>query len=352
LISIILPTYNEKNNLKELFYKIDNSLDGEDYEIILVDDNSPDGTAEEARRLSKQYPVKVFVRRKNHGLSQSVIKGFKKAKGEKIVVMDADLQHPPEKIPEIAEGIDSNDLVVGTRFKNGEVKHWSLHRNLISKTAALIAQIVFWRKDLTDPMSGFFALDSSKLDAETLDAEGFKILLEIIHQGNYNIKEVQYSFDKRKNGESSLGPAQVVDYIEQMGKIFLDKLGFKQSKRIINAAEFMIVGGTGVLVNSSIFVAAIYSNIHYSIAGLLAFIGALQWNFFWNREITFDKSKKSFKHQYFYFTLVNLGGFLIYEALLFALIDGISIWPPLANILAIFGGFIWNFFGSEQIAFK
>jgi len=114
----------------------------------------------------------------------------------------------------------------------------------------------------------------------------------------------------------------------------------------------MAVGGTVVVINYLIFLPAIYYNLHYMLAGFLAFAGALQWNFFWNRTITFDKPKKSFWHQYKYFSLVNLGGLTVHQFLLLILIGRFQIWEPLANIIAIFGGFMINYFGSEKIAFK
>lgn len=352
MISIVVPTYEERKNLENLFERIDSSLD-EEYEIVLVDDDSPDGTADKARRLSETFPVRVFVREEDHGLSQSAIRGFKEAKGDRVVVMDADLQHPPEKIPELIDNLDNTDIAIGSRFMDGDsVEHWGLGRKITNKVASLFYNVVFWENELSDPMSGFFAFNTDAVDADSLDAEGFKILLEILHQNDLEVSEVPYQFEERNSGSSNLNISTVVDYVEQIGKFTLDRLGFKQSKRIIQLLEFMVVGGTGVLVNSLIFLAAIHYDLHYSIAGGLAFLGALQWNFFWNREITFDKSKRSLKHQYIFFTLVNLGGFVIYEILLFLLIGELSVWAPLANILAIFGGFIVNYFGSEQIAFK
>lgn len=353
MISIIIPTYNERENISELFSRIDTVLD-EEFEIILVDDKSPDGTAEKAEELSENYPVNVFVREEDYGLSQSVIKGFEEAKGDQMVVMDADLQHPPEKIPEILQGLDNSDISIGSRFidEGGGVEHWGMTRKIINRGASFFYNIINRGNGLSDPMSGFFAFKLDGVNTDTLDAEGFKILLEILHQNDLEVVEVPYSFHKRNNGTSSLNFSAVVDYMEQLGKFFLNKLGFKQSKRIIQALEFMAVGGTGVIVNSVIFLAAIYYNLHYSIAGGLAFLGALQWNFIWNRLITFDKSTRSFKHQYIFFTLVNLGGFVVYEIMLFLLIGQMNLWEPLANILAIFGGFIVNYFGSEKIAFK
>lgn len=353
MISVILPTYKEKKNLEELFRRIDTSLRSRNYEIILVDDDSPDGTAEKARKLSESYPVRVFVREEDHGLSQSVIKGFQEAGGDQIVVMDADLQHPPGNIPDLLQGLDNADISIGSRFTDGRtVEHWGLARKVINRGASFFYNIFNWRNGLSDPMSGFFAFRIDSVDVDSLDAEGFKILLEVLHQNELEVVEVPYSFHKRNNGDSSLNFSAVVDYVEQLGKFFLDKLGFKQSKRIIQALEFMAVGGTGVVVNSGIFLTVIYYNLHYMLAGFLAFAGALQWNFFWNRTITFDKSKKSLWHQYKYFTLVNLGGLVFYQMLLFILIGQMEMWEPLANILAIFGGFLVNYFGSEKIAFK
>jgi putative flippase GtrA len=163
---------------------------------------------------------------------------------------------------------------------------------------------------------------------------------------------VSYDFAQRNNGSSSFNLSAAIDYLEQIGKFSLDRLGFNQSKRVIQALEFMAVGGTGVAINYLIFLPAIYYNIHYMLAGFLAFVGALQWNFFWNRTITFDKSERSLWHQYKYFTLVNIGGLVVYQFLLFLLIGQMQIWEPLANILAILGRFTINYFGSEQIAFK
>lgn len=353
MISIIVPTYNEKDNLDTLFEKIKDSMT-QDYEIILVDDNSPDGTAKEAERLSNAHPIKLIVRKENPGLSQSVIRGINESEGEKVVVMDGDLQHPPEKIPNLVAHLDNNDITIGSRYVNGDsVDHWSIKRKATSFTASIMAKIALREYDLSDPMSGFFAFSKNDLDTDNLDAEGFKILLEILSRNNgLKVKEVSYRFQPRKNGESSLGLDVVVDYTEQIAKITLEKIGIKNSKKLVQLIEFMVVGGTGVLVNSIIFLLAVQNSLHYSIAGALAFIGALQWNFLWNRKITFSKSTKSFKHQYFYFTAVNFGGFIIYELLLFALIGQLNIWEPLANIVAIFGGFLWNFVGSDKIAFQ
>ena len=353
MISVVVPTYKEEGNLEELFRRIDSSLEDREYEIVLVDDNSPDGTAEKARELSDEYHVNVFVREEDFGLSQSVIRGFREVKGDQLVVMDADLQHPPEKIPDLLAKLEERDMAIGSRFKeSGSVEGWSLKRKLLNRGSAIPAKIVMWPMKLSDPMSGFFAFNRDSVDVENLDAEGFKILLEVLYRNKPDFSEVQFEFQERKEGESDLGLEAVIEYMEHVGVILFDRLGIKQSKRLVKAAEFMGVGGTGVLVNSAIFLTAIHYNLHYALAGAFAFLGALQWNFVWNRKVTFSKSTRSFRHQYFYFFLVNLGGFFLYELFLLILVGGLDIWKPLANIIAIFGGFTWNFFGSEKIAFQ
>lgn len=223
-------------------------------------------------------------------------------------MMDADLQHSPEKIPELLGGLESSDISIGSRFIEGDtIEHWGLWRKFVNKTASVCYNLVYWRNKLSDPMSGFFAFERSKVDFCSLDAEGFKILLEILYRNDLKVSEVSYDFRERSNSSSSFNLSAAVDYVEQVVKFALDRLGFKQSKRITQILEFMAVGGTGVIINYLIFLPAIYYNLHYMLAGFLAFAGALQWNFFWNRTITFDKSKKSLWYQYKYFSLVNGG---------------------------------------------
>jgi dolichol-phosphate mannosyltransferase len=267
--------------------------------------------------------------------------------------MDADLQHPPEKIPELLDNLDRADIAIGSRFTDGEtIDHWGLWRKFVNRTASFIYNVVYWRNKLSDPMSGFFALKKERIDIDDLEPEGFKIMLEILHRNDLKVSEVPYDFEERSNGESSFNLSAAVEYMEQIGTFIMDRLGFSQSKRIVRILEFMAVGGTGVFINYLIFLPAIYYNLHYMLAGFLAFVGALQWNFFWNRNITFDKSERSLWHQYKYFTLVNLGGLVVYQALLYLFIGQLQMWEPLANIVSIFGGFMVNYFGSEQIAFK
>jgi len=163
MISIIIPTYNEIDNIRIIIPKISGVLNREDIkgEIIVVDDDSPDGTAFAAKELSLEYPVKVFLRKTDRGLSKSVIKGFELAEGDICMVMDADLSHPVEKIPEMVKPIlaDECDVTVGSRnIPGGGCTEWSFLRRIASKIAGYMAIGV---TSLSDPTSGFMAIRKS-----------------------------------------------------------------------------------------------------------------------------------------------------------------------------------------------
>jgi dolichol-phosphate mannosyltransferase len=166
MISIILPTYNEAPNLEVIIPALSKTLEqtGIPGEILVVDDSSPDGTAETAASLAGAYPVRVHVRKADRGLSKSVIEGFRLAKGEVCVVMDADLSHPVEKIPDMVRPILEGkcDATVGSRYvTGGGAQNWPLVRRMVSKGAGLLAKGV---TTLSDPTSGFITRSSGMED--------------------------------------------------------------------------------------------------------------------------------------------------------------------------------------------
>ena len=162
VLSIIIPTYNESENIKPLFNRITKALTNIKYEIIFVDDNSIDGTIEEIKKLAcKHKNIKLIVRRNKRGLSSAILTGFKNAQSQIIAVMDADLQHPPELLPKMFEKIEEcYDIVIASRYtKGGKIQKWSIFRKIISKTASLIVHIAIPETRKTkDPLSGFFML--------------------------------------------------------------------------------------------------------------------------------------------------------------------------------------------------
>ena len=220
--SIILPTYNERENISVLIPQLskilkDNNIE---YEIIVVDDNSPDKTWAKAQELSRDYPVRVFVRKKERGLSSAIIYGARRARYENIVVMDADLQHPPVYVPDIIRRLEKEcELVVASRYmEGGGVSGWSMFRLFESKVALWIGKILLppLRKT-SDPMSGFFGVKKKYLLNPRIKPRGFKLLVEVLVKNpGIKICDVPYVFRSRLKGESKLGIRTILDYIIQV----------------------------------------------------------------------------------------------------------------------------------------
>ncbi len=216
MISIIIPTFNEVHNIGLLIPKIYDVL-GEKYkyEILVVDDNSPDGTAAKVRSLSKKYPASVIVRKKDRGLSSAVIAGFNAAKGDLLCVMDADLSHPPELLPKIFSELGKNDVVVASRLvKGGGSEKWPFHRKLISWCAQILAKPL---TSVKDAMSGYFALKKEVIKDVKIEAYGYKILLELLVVGKYcKVTEIPFTFLNRSFGESKIGLGVEIEYLKQL----------------------------------------------------------------------------------------------------------------------------------------
>lgn len=358
LTSIVVPTYNERENLERLTESIHEAF-GSDYEVLVVDDNSPDDTSGEARRLAEETDrnIRVIMRTEDPGLSQAVLEGFRNANGENIVVMDADLQHPPEKAREIGNRLsDETPVVVGTRYSDdGGIEDWSTTRKIVSRGAILLSEIaVPAARKSSDPVSGFFGVRADKLEPEQISPYGYKILLDVLEQVDpEEVEEVGYRFSERNEGESKLSVKEYLQYIEHLADLRMKHHSLDEhmdTRRAIRMAEFGGVGASGALVNTGIFM--LTSELHYLISGLLAFLGAVQWNFLWNWSITFDMPRIDLKKQYLKFHAVSAGGFIIYEIALLILIGMLNLPRLPANIAAIFAGFIWNFFGSDTYAFN
>jgi len=225
VISIIIPTYNERNNIESVIEKLAKTLKNYSYEIIVVDDNSPDGTAEKARELAKKYPVRVFQRHKRLGLATAIVYGFRKARGDILGVIDADMQHTPELAKELVEAVRTNhDLAIASRYvEGGKIVDWPLYRKIISKVAIYIARPF---TNLKDPVSGYFFLKRSVIEGVRLDAIGYKILLEILVKGRYgSVVEIPYTFQGRTKGRSKLGLGTLFDYMRLIFRLYLHKIG-------------------------------------------------------------------------------------------------------------------------------
>ncbi|HSB46668.1 MAG TPA: polyprenol monophosphomannose synthase [Candidatus Bilamarchaeum sp.] len=219
MLSIVIPTYNERENIRPLVESILSASKG--CEIVFVDDASPDGTASEIRLLAKKYPnVRLVERPGKLGLTSAVVAGVEASGGQNILVMDADLSHPPAKVPELEAALASCDLVVGSRMaRGGGVERWPLHRKLISRGAELLARLAVGKKT-SDPLSGLFAVRREVFQRTRFRTKGYKLLLNIIFDNpGMRIGEVPYIFTDRRAGKTKLGTAEILRFIADLWRI-------------------------------------------------------------------------------------------------------------------------------------
>ena len=228
MFSLVVPTYNERFNIGPLIGRIEEALKQKpfDFEIIVVDDNSPDETWRRAQEMAREDSHLQVIRREgSRGLATAVVEGWKAAKGEILGVMDADMQHPPELLPDLLDPIlmGRADIVIGSRHvSGGSVEKWNLPRRSVSRGASAIAFMILPQilRPVRDPMSGFFLVKRVVIDLALLRPTGYKILLEILAKGKYRrVVEVPYVFEERKNGKSKLGPKQYLEFLIHLGTL-------------------------------------------------------------------------------------------------------------------------------------
>ena len=220
-VSIIIPTYNERENIEQVVERCRDALAEYRFEIVVIDDDSPDGTW---RFVEDEYEgleaVRVVRRTEDSGLATAVSRGFDEATYELCAVIDADLQHPPEKLPELIAAFDSGaDIVIGSRHvPGGGVENWSRFRRLVSRGAMTIAKLALPpTRGISDPMSGFFAVRREILTGVSLAPTGYKILLEILLKCDYDrVVEVPYVFTERERGESKLSAGEYLGFLEHV----------------------------------------------------------------------------------------------------------------------------------------
>lgn len=223
-LSIVIPTYNERENITTLLARIFGVLKdaGIDGEVVVVDDNSPDGTGALLEDLKREMPnLFVLHRAGKLGLSSAALEGFAVAKGEVLAVMDADLSHPPEKLPEMFRAIESGaaDMVIGSRYiPGGKIIGWGWYRKMLSWGATQLSRPF---TKIHDTMTGYFMVRRSCIADDmakgVFNPRGFKILLEILVKGKCkNVKEVPIVFVNRTAGKSKNGPREIFAYLKNL----------------------------------------------------------------------------------------------------------------------------------------
>ncbi|MGH9511789.1 MAG: polyprenol monophosphomannose synthase [Terriglobales bacterium] len=227
-LGVVIPTLNESGNMPALLNRLKGALDPTkvDYELIVVDDDSTDGTADVVREIAKQDPrVRVLVRKGQRGLAGAVIHGWANTNASLLGVIDADLQHPPEILPELLNPVlQGKDIAIASRYaanSKDSVSEWSKARLLISR-ASTLATAPLQRKNLRikDPMSGFFVVRRACIEGINLQPQGFKILLEILVKGRIqSAVEVPFQFATRQSGKSKADFKVALHYFTLLGKL-------------------------------------------------------------------------------------------------------------------------------------
>ena len=372
-ISIIIPTYNESQNIINILKSIGSNLPKNLLtQAIIVDDNSPDGTGkiveDYLKNLKKMadYTIEIIHRKAKDGLGSAILNGIQHAKGDTIVVMDSDFSHPPQIIPKLIDSVKKYkfDIAVASRYiKGGNIKGWSFKRKIMSKFATLIAKKGLGI-DAKDPMSGFFAFKKNILNGLNIDAIGYKILLEIlVKTKNVTITEIPYTFQDRELGSSKLNLKIILDYYKSVWKLYrygkpLEKQEKRSSVKFLSkAARFYTVGASGFVVNYliSLLFAGGISDMWYLHATIIGITVSITTNFILNKAWTFsdrDFRIKKTLTQYGKFAMFSSLGALVQLGMVYFLVDSIEISYPLALILAVMTAAFGNFIFNKKWTFK
>lgn len=275
-LTIIVPTFNEAPNVAELVRRVCAAVEGVDAELLFVDD-STDDTPDVVREAARSAPIPVrLIHRESPtgGLGGAVLEGIRDARADVCVVMDGDLQHPPEKIPELYERIRQGDVdvVVASRYVGGGAATGLADRArvAVSATSTAITKAMFpiRLKDVTDPMTGFFAVDRSRIDIGGLRPRGFKILLEMLARRSMRVAEVPFRFAPRHAGDSKASFRQGMHFLAQLTALRFGKMSL-----------FAVIGGLGALVNLGIVWALTSFGMHYLPAAVIAAEATILGNF-------------------------------------------------------------------------
>jgi dolichol-phosphate mannosyltransferase len=405
-LSVIIPTYNESENiihlLESVIEKIPPSLSSE---IIIVDDNSPDRTGELVENYSQKiqkenigvressltkhrpqghgnltsngqthFSVSVLHRDEKKGLVSAIVEGMKSSKGQYILVMDADLSHSPDVVPKMVEELTSHgaDIVVASRYASGgSIIGWPFKRRLISKGAVKLAKYSLrLNKQVTDPMSGFFALKRHIIDNVKIDSAGYKILLEIlVKSADATVKEIPYTFTNRRSGKSKLDNAVIWDYVKAVYHLY--RYGRKSSKAVrwltkvkkrkvvlfvSKAGRFYTVGASGLLINYLVSV-LLYNSSIANMGYIQATIGGIVVsnisNFLLNKAWTFEDRDFSFRktlRQYGLFAAITSGGAGIQLGILHVLLQW-GLRYEVSLLMAVGIASVSNFLLNKKLTF-
>lgn len=356
-LSVIVPTFNERGNVDRLVHNLEAALNGLDWEVLFVDDDSPDGTAERVKEVARAKPrVRCLRRLGRRGLSSACIEGMTASASPYLAVMDADLQHDANLLPDMLARLAAGDcdIAIGSRYVAGGSSREGLSpvRSAGSRLAVWLSRVVL-RQALTDPMSGYFMLRREVFEeaARSLYGKGFKILLDIIaaHERTLVLAELPYEMRAREAGETKLDSAVVVDFLLML----LDHRlrGLLPARFVL----FILVGLTGVGVHMGAL-----ALVHLAMGG--AFTGAqaaatfvaMTSNFFLNNAITFrDRRLRRaglLRGLLSFYLACGLGAMI--NVALASFLFGLGAHWAVAGLAGAAVGAVWNFALSSNLTWR
>jgi len=357
-LTVVVPTYNERANVRPLVALLDTALKGRHWEVIFVDDDSPDGTAKEVRAVGRERAdVRVVHRIGRRGLAGACIEGILSSVAPIVAVMDGDLQHDAAKLPEMLALLRADptlDLVIGSRNVEGgsSGNGLSAMRQWGSDVATKLARRMLKIK-ASDPMSGFFMLRRESFNSVVLglQQQGFKILADMLSasKGTWNVREVGYTFRERQFGDSKMDSAVTLEFLSLL---LVRATGGRVSIRFI---LFMMVGVSGVAVNLVVLRAMLgLVPDYFSVAQGVAVIVAMTSNFVLNNMLTYkDRTLKgmAFLRGLLSFYGVCSVGAVANIGVATAVYAVLPYWA-LAGICGAFVGALWNFVASSMVTWK
>lgn len=360
--SLILPTYQERDNISEIVQILTNLLDPilpEQYELIVVDDDSPDGTWQVAAQLMPEYPqLQVMRRQAEKTLSTAVIRGWQAARGNVLGVIDADLQHPPQVLLDLwQEMVKGADLAVGSRhIEGGGVSEWSLLRRCLSRGAQMLGLLILPEVmgRLSDPMSGYFMVRRGAIAQQIMSPLGYKILIEVAARGRIRwIGEVGYVFRERETGESKVTWKQYVEYLQHLIRL---RFSLWPVQRFI---RFGVVGLSGIVVNMAVFyLLRAVLGLGLTRSAILAAEVAIMSNFLWNDLWTFGDIasrqkgyQKCFK-RLLKFNTICLSGLILNVLVLNLLFNVFELDEYVGQLVAIASVMLWNFWFNVKLSWR
>lgn len=379
-LSIIIPTYNERHNIVTLLDGIEKNIPRTIFcEILVVDDNSPDGTGKIVENYinsttvqNKSCPVRILHRDNRRGLIQALLAGIDNSKGSIILVMDADLSHPPEFIPDILKELkhDPNCVVVASRYAvGGSIKGWPYKRKLVSVFAARIARHFLNLGNITDPISGFFAFPRFLTQKIKFETDGYKLLLELLvkSKDEVSIREIPYTFVERRYGKSKLDASTIRDYLKAIWYLYrygskpvaTTTTGRSNSQLFLSkAGRFFTVGFSGLFINyfvSFVLSNGVVSDLWYMQATTIGIAVSITTNFILNKIWTFEDTDFSPKHalkQYGLYVCLTSIGALLQLSLVYVLVEYVQFSYGLSLFLAVAAASMSNFLTNKKWTFR